>query len=246
MAGYGKWIVGALGWAVGGPLGALLGVGIGAMVDKVFSMGTNVEPYDRDHIRTGQRNSFLLSLMVLSSAVMKADGKVMKSELEYVKNFIRLNFGEQAVQEALRLLKDLLQKDINIEEISQQIAMNMPVSQRLQLLHFLCGIAQADAAPSQVEIDVLRRISAALRIPYADSESVFAMFGKSIEDAYTVLGIDSSATDDEVKKAYRRMALKHHPDKVANLGDDVKKAAEEKFKSIGQAYEKIKKERGLN
>lgn len=246
MAGYGKWIAGALGWAVAGPIGALLGLGLGAMVDGLISLGKDVEPYNGERMHVGQRNSFLLSLLVLSAAVMKADGKVMRSELEYVKNFIRMNFGEQAEHEAMSILKDLMHKDVPIEEISGQIAANMPISQRLQLLHYLCGVAQADASPSQSELDVLRRIAAALRIPDADSESVFSMFGSTVEDAYKVLEIDPSATDDEVKKAYRKMALKHHPDKVSSLGDDVRKAAEEKFKSIGEAYEKIKKERGLN
>lgn len=244
--GYGKWIAGALGWAVGGPIGALLGISIGALIDRAVSSGKEMESYDSERMNVGQRNSFLLSLLVLSAAVMKADGKVMRSELDYVKNFVRLNFGESAVNEALRILKDLLHKDIDIEQISAQIVLNMPSSQRLQLFHYLCGIAQADASPSQVEIDVLRRIAAALRISQADCDSVFAMFGGSVEDAYTVLEIDSSATDEEVKKAYRKMAMKHHPDKVSALGDDVRKAAEEKFKNISEAYEKIKKERGIN
>jgi DnaJ like chaperone protein len=99
---------------------------------------------------------------------------------------------------------------------------------------------------SQAEMDILKRIAAAMRIPSQDAESMFAMYGSSVEDAYKVLEIERTATDDEVKKAYRRMAMKHHPDKVATLGEDVKKAAEEKFKKITEAYDKIKKERGLN
>ncbi len=75
--------------------------------------------------------------------------------------------------------------------------------------------------------------------------SVFAMFGAGADDAYKILGIEKDASDDDVKKAYRSMAMKHHPDKVANLGEDVRKAAEEKFKSIQNAYERIKRERGL-
>lgn len=244
--GYGKWIVGALGWAIGGPIGALLGLGLGAIIDGAISGSMGVETVDGDRIKVGQRNSFLLSLLVLSSAVMRADGKVMRSELEYVKDFVRRNFGPAAVPEALNILKDLLKKDLNIEEIADQIVMNMPVSQRLQLLHYLCGIAQADAVISTAEMNILHRIASALRIPKQDSDSVFAMFGGTVDDAYKVLEIEPSATDEEVKKAYRRMALKHHPDKVSTLGEDVRKAAEEKFKQISMAYEKIKKERGIN
>lgn len=245
MAKYGKWLVGVVGWAIGGPIGALLGFTIGSVIDAVSS-GLNVEKVDPDKIRVGQRNSFLLSLLVLSSAVMKADGKVMKSELEYVKSFIKYNFGSQAVKEALGILKNVLSKSVNIQEIAAQININMPLSQRLQLLHYLYGIASADGSVSAAELAVLREIAAALRIPANDSESIFSMSGRTIEDAYKVLEIDPSATDEEVKKAYRKMAVKHHPDKVASLGEDVRKSAEEKFKSIQESYEKIKKERGIN
>jgi len=242
--GYGKWLAGFMGWAVAGPIGALLGFGIGAVVDQVVG-SSSVQPVDGNNIRTGQRNIFLLSLMVLSAAVMKADGKIMRSELDYVKDFIRRNFGEYAIPEAMRILKGLLQKSVPVDEICAQIAYNMPSSQRLQLLHYLCGLAAADATASAAEISMLQRIAMALRLSQSDIDSVFAMFGGSVEDAYTVLGLSSNATDDEVKKAYRVMAMKHHPDKVASLGDDVRRAAEEKFKSIQDAYEKIKKERGI-
>jgi len=243
--GYGKWIAGFLGWSVAGPLGALLGFGLGAMMDGVISSSRSVEQSGADDLRTGQRNSFLLSLMVLSAAVMKADGRVMRSELEYVKQFIRRNFGEYALPEAMRILRDLLKKDVPVDEICAQIVLNMPSSQRLQLLHYLCGLAASDSAASSPEVEMLRRIAHGLRIPESDMNSVFAMFGAGVDDAYKVLGLDRNASDEEVKKAYRSMAMKHHPDKVANLGEDVRKAAEEKFKSIQNAYERIKRERGI-
>lgn len=244
MAGYGKWIGGVLGWVVAGPLGALLGVGIGALAES-FSYRTDISASDGEKVRRGERNSFLLSLLVLSAAVMKADGKVMRSELDFVKNFVRRNFGDHAVSEALAILKDLLGKDIDTGAICSQISRNMPPLQRIQLFHYLCGVALSDGTPLAAERDILERIGRALDIPQSEIDSVFGMFGDSLDDAYAVLGITSSATDDEVKKAYRAMALKHHPDKFATLGEDVRNAAEEKFKSISAAYEKIKKERGM-
>ena len=116
---------------------------------------------------------------------------------------------------------------------------------RIQLLHYLTGIAQADGTVSTPELEVLRRISATLGISRDESESIFAMFDKGIDAAYQVLEIEKSASDEEVKKAYKRLAVKHHPDKVSNLGPDVQRAAEERFKSISEAYEKIKKDRGI-
>lgn len=236
--GIGKWIGGILGWTLAGPFGALLGVGLASLFEKGSGSYFSQQPQ--------QYNNFMVSLLILSSAVMKADGKVLRSELEYVKNFIRTNFGEEALPDALKILKEMIQRDVNVDEVGTQISMNLPISQRLQLFHYLCGIAKADGSLSEAEVQILRRIGASMRIPQQDVDSMFAMHGGSVEDAYKVLEIDRTATDEEVKKAYRRMAMKHHPDKVATLGEDVKKAAEEKFKKISEAYDKIKKERGIN
>ncbi len=144
------------------------------------------------------------------------------------------------------MLKDLIKKDVDIDEVSAQIVVNMPISQRRQLFYYLVGIAQADRHPSQAELDVLRKISVSLRLPGPDVESIFSIFGNSLDDAYKVLEIDSSVDDNELKKAYRRMVVKYHPDKVATLGEDVKRAAEEKFKAVQEAYDKIKKERKIH
>ncbi len=240
MGGYGKWIAGILGWVTVGPLGALLGFALGTLADSLVAEGRSAGGTQ------AQRGSFLLSLLVLSAAVMKADGKVMKSELEYVKAFLRRNFGDQAVREALPILKELLSREVDIDGVSRQIADNMPLEHRIQLLHYLCGIAMADGVHLPSELDILKRIAGGLDIPSRESSSVFSMFGPSIEDAYSVLGISPSATDEEVKKAYRVMAMKHHPDRVSALGEDVRKAAEERFKSIADAYDRIRKERGIN
>ncbi len=238
--GYGKWISGALGWALGGPIGGILGFALGSVFDHSEPAGTNSK-YDSSE----QRNSFLVSLLILSSAVMKADGKVMKSELDYVKRFISDNFGADAVNQSSVFLRDILQKEVDIKSVGEQIRINMNASARLQLLHFLTGIAMADGHVSSDELKVLREISVALGIPVNDSESVFAMFDKGLDAAYQVLEVDKNATDEEVKKAYKRMAVKHHPDKVSSLGADIQKAAEEKFKKIQQAYDTIKKDRGI-
>ena len=244
--GIGKWITGAIGWALGGPLGGLVGYLLGSLFEgdriqseRVYSSG--------GFSANEQRNSFLVSLLVLSAAVMKSDGKVLRSELDYVKDFIRRNFGEAALPQALQILKAALDKDINLPEICAQIKLHMEQSQRLQLYHYLVGIANADGHISQVEINDLKNIAAYLGIPAQEADSILAMFGGSdLDHAYKVLEIESSASDEEVKKAYKRLAIKHHPDKVATLGEDVKKAAEEKFKAIAMAYDIIKKERGLN
>ncbi len=248
--GYGKWISGALGWVVGGPIGGLIGFAIGSLFERGAAAGQsgNAGRYYSSGYAAGApgaRNSFLVSLLVLSAAIMKADRKVMRSELDYVKDFIRRNFGEDAVQDALSILKQLLNREINVYEVGTQIRDNMNYSQRLQLFHYLVGIAAADGHVAEDEISMLKTVAGAIGIDARDTDSVLAMYDDGLDSAYRILEIPRTATDEEVKKAYKRMALKHHPDKVSSLGPDVQKAAEEKFKMISQAYDKIKKERGL-
>ena len=263
-----KWIAGFLGWVSAGPIGGLLGFLIGAVVDSglnaaklmggeqnasgfgtgsSFGTGTTYQrTYRTGYSATEQRNSFFVSLLVLSSAVIKADGRVLQSEIDYVKNFIRTNFGESAVSEAMRILQELNAKEVNLYSVGSQIADNMNYSQRLQLFHYLAQLAVADGDFSRKEKDVLEVIASMIRITSTDAASVIAMFWKDDDSAYSVLEISPSATDDEVKSAYRRMAMKNHPDKVATLGPDVQRAAAEKFRQVQEAYETIKKKRGIN
>ena len=78
-----------------------------------------------------------------------------------------------------------------------------------------------------------------------DFESIKAMFYDSSDSAYLILEIEKSASNDELKKAYRKMVKKYHPDKLQHLGEEHVKGAEEKFKQVQKAYEQIQKERGL-
>ena len=252
--GAGKWIGGILGWVAFGPIGALLGYIAGSAVDRAADVARQISAgsYEgtpggaRQYSAAEQRNSFLVSLLVLSSAVIRADGRTLQSELDYVKAFVRQNFGESAAPEAMRILTDLSRQDVNIYSVGGQIATFMNYSQRLQLFHYLAGIANADGDFSASEKSVLEAIASAIRLNSSDASSVIAMYYKDTTSAYAVLEISPSATDDEVKAAYRRMAMKNHPDKVASLGPDVQKAAEEKFRKIQEAYETIKKQRGIN
>ena len=163
-----------------------------------------------------------------------------------MKDFIRRNFGDAAVDDALRVLERLNTHQVNIYEVGPQIARFMNYSQRLQLFHYLVQIAIADGQFDKSEKSVLEAIATTIGLSASDAASVIAMFYKDTNSAYSVLEIQPSSTDDEVRQAYRRMAMKNHPDKVATLGPEVQKAAEEKFRQIQEAYETIKKERGLH
>ncbi len=185
-------------------------------------------------------------LMALSAAVMKADGKVLKSELNYVKTFFNQQFGPQFGRQHLQTLKQFLDSDeIPLQRICGDIRVRMQPPVRVQLLHYLFGIAKADGDVSPSEINVIQRIAEMLGVSRADFESVKNMFYRNVDSDYKILGVESTATDDEIKKAYRKMAIKFHPDKVSQMGEEYQKGAKEKFQKIQDSYEAIKKQRGM-
>jgi DnaJ like chaperone protein len=246
-AAYGKWIGGGLGWAFGGPIGGILGFIFGSMVDGMqsgeyaYSGQTTMSP-DADRTR---RADFSISLLTLASAVMKADGQVLKSELEYVKRFLVQQFGQEEAERQLLLLRDILKQEIPLHDVCFQIRDMMGYPSRLQLLHFLFGLAGADGHHAPSEVDLIQTIARYMSISETDYQSVRAMFIKDLGGPYKILGVAPDATEEEIKKAYRQAAITHHPDKVAHLGDDVQHAAKEKFQQINAAYEEIKKQKGI-
>ncbi|MDX9751637.1 MAG: TerB family tellurite resistance protein, partial [Flavobacteriales bacterium] len=245
---YNKWIGGGLGWAFGGPIGALLGFAVGAMLDRMQEGVTVAEPQPRAHRRaTTTGGDLTMSLVVLTAALMKADGRVTRTELDHVRRFFVRQFGTEQARQLLLVLRDVLKQDVPVHQVCMQIRQHMPHPARLQLMHYLIGLAHADGTIHRPELALLRRIAADMGVSEKDLGSLSAMFRTADpRAAYTILEIVPSATDDEVKKAYRRMAMKYHPDKVAQLGEDVQKAAGEKFKKVQEAYEAIRKERGMN
>lgn len=239
---FGKWLGGGLGFVMGGPIGGLLGFLVGSMID-----GSTVQTSTyRTGTATTSRGDFGMSLLVLVAAVMKADGKVVKSELDYVKQFFARQFGQESAKQALLMLKDILKQEIPVRDVCLQIKGNMDYSSRLQLLHLLFNVSLADSVIHSSEIEIIEKISVYLGVTSSDFLSIKNMFIPETDSSYKILEIDPASNNDEVKKAYRRMAMKYHPDKVNHLGEDFRKSADEKFTRVNEAYEKIKKERNMN
>ncbi len=256
--GYAKWIGGFLGLLGGGFLGGLAGYALGSLVEMAFSAGGGSQAEEQisggEPSGKGKRNGFLFSLLLLSADVIQADGKIMHSEMEQVRKLLRASYGESAVEQGDEILKELFEKrkqlgaaewDRQIQQSCVLISRQLSPEQCMQLLAFLCEIAKADGKIDPTEIDRLHLIAGYLKLAPSMVDQLLNLGSTTLEDAYKVLGVSPDATDDEVKKAYRKMALQYHPDKVATLGDDVKAAAEKKFKEIGAAKERIWQARGL-
>jgi DnaJ like chaperone protein len=239
MANWNKWLFGGLGWAFGGPIGAILGFALGSISED---MTQSVSPGTEN---TYVPNDFSAALLVLCAAVMKADQRVMKSEVEFVRTFFSRQFGETHTNQRMLLFREMLKQEISIGQVCGQIRSNVDAPSRLQLLHLLFGLASSDGAVGEEELTVIGQISHLIGINPRDFESIKAMFIRVKDSAYKILEIEPAASDDDVKKAFRQMAIKYHPDKVHHLGPEYQKDAQEKFKKINEAYAQIRKERGM-
>jgi DnaJ like chaperone protein len=244
----GKWILGGLGFAVGGPIGSIIGVLIATLFEK---NGTdNQTSSSTSRTFRAQRTTagdVRVSIIVLIACVIKSDGRVLKSEINYIKPFLLKTFGEAGAKQALLLLKELLKQDIDAKAVAQQIGQHINYSTRLELVHLLLAVANADGELHELELEIISSISKNMSVQDADYQSILALYqrGKDANWAYTALEITPSATNEEVKKAYRRMAMKYHPDKVANAGEEIRQQATDKFRAINEAYEHIKQQRGI-
>ncbi len=252
-----KYIFALIGYFFGGKnfLAAILGFFIGSFVDGIISnkkrVGTSnhsqTNPFDDYQRRQTVVNDYANMLMILSAAVIRADGKVVVSELNYIKAFFNQQFGNVFSAAHLQTLKHYAEGNaIPLQQVCMDIKMRTPVEVRIQLLHYLFGAANADGEIVAAEMQVIQKIAQYLAIPAADFESIRNMFYHDANSDYKVLGIESSASVDEIKKAYRQMAIRYHPDKVAYMGEEYQKGAQEKFQKIQEAFDSIKKLRGFN
>jgi len=226
---------GTLGWAFGGPIGGILGVIFAGSSDTTYKQ-----------IKQSRAGDFMVSLLVLFAKVMKADGKLLKSELDYVKSFLKRNLSRQQSQVFIKMFQEILKQDYSTVEICRQIQQSMDHPSRLELIHVLFGLSASDGEIHPEEVKVIHTISGYLNISNKDYESIKAIFIKDMDSSYKILEINSDASDSEVKKAYRKMAVKYHPDKVAHLGKEIQNTAEEKFKAVSDAYTEIKKQRNIS
>ena len=240
-----KLLWGGLGWVVAGPIGAILGYAYGSMSSESTMGNIGMNHRSRRSIKT-RHGDFVISVLVLLAKVMKADGKLLRSELDYVKNFLKQQFGVQQAKELMMVFKEILDQDYPLRDVCRQIQRSMDHPSRLELIHILYGLSASDGDVHEKEVHVIQSIANYLNINKNDYESIKAVFAKDSEAPYRLLEIDPSASGEEVKKAYRKMANKYHPDKVSHLGKEMQDLAEEKFKAVNDAYQQIKKNQNIS
>nr|WP_299382466.1 TerB family tellurite resistance protein [Allomuricauda sp.] len=244
-----KWAAAFIGFFIRGIAGAVVGFVLGSFLDSLGGSGSRgggsvFSDFARPSVSPAD---FELNLLSLCSIVIKADGQVSQRELDYVRQYFLSTYGKEKANAIFRTFNDVIKKrEVSAQRICNYLAQRTRYEVRLQLLHFLFGIAQADGQVSKAEVDKLKELAGYLRVGQYDFESIMAMFIKSADNAYKILEIEKTATDDEVKKAYRKMAKKYHPDKVVMENEAIKRGAEEKFKEVQKAYETIQQERGMS
>ena len=256
-----KILLTGLGWTLGGPIGALLGLILGNVLSSDKQLGTGSTTFTGDsahrgpYRNTGTRDDVDMALMILIAAVMKADGQVKRSELDFVKRFLLQNYGEERGKQMLKVLQQLVQQDIPVYDVCVQIKVNTDYNTRYHMVDFLFGLGGSDGAFHPSELSMLRLIAQHLGISQSDYTSIHERHvGHSYsgysgnsgasssfdKDPYKVLGISKDASDEEVRKAYRKMAMKYHPDRVADMSEEMQRNAAEQMKEINQAYDEIK------
>lgn len=245
-----KWIAAFIGMSYRGFPGAVFGFFIGMVIDSF------VNRYRRKsegfHVFTQQNpfqstlGNFEVNLLSLSSLVIKADGEVSQSELDYVRAYFVRTYGKERANATFRTFNDVVKKQgVDAAQICQTMRARTSYEMRLQILHFLFGIAMADGKIKEAELTVLHHISIYLSINNHDFESIKAMFYKSADEAYKILEVDKDAPEAEIKKSYRKMVKKYHPDRLTGMDEAYIKMAREKFDKVQEAYDKIRKERGF-
>ena len=241
-----KLLWGSFGWVLGGPIGGILGYAAASLYDNKARSGSynsyfsgNEPAYPKT-----KPGDFMVSMLVLLAAVMKADKQLLKSELDFVKQFLKNQFHTNDVHDFMVLFKDILNQEYHLRDVCRQVQRSMDHPSRLELVHVLFGLSQADGYIHPDEIKIIHTIARYMNINENDFISIQAMFVRDSESDFKILEVSPDATDAEVKKAYRKMSNKYHPDKVSHLGEELQKLAEEKFKSVNDAYQAIKKQRG--
>lgn len=248
----------AAGFFMGGPIGALIGGILGNIISGQ-EKGARI-PDGSFNSKDKARGEFTISLVVLFAVVIRADGITKKQEILFVKDYLIKNFGKNNAADLMKILKELVEKNIDQKEVCLQIKDNLTYPERLELIHLLFGLAVSDGELVEKEVESIARISSLLGIYNIDLNRIAYMFAgyarrherfesgghkeyatttDKLKNAYEILGLHRNSTKEEVRAAYRTLTKKYHPDRVNHLGPEYIKTATEKFVKIKEAYDTV-------
>ena len=235
-----KWVAAVIGYSFLRFPGAILGFMVGGFFE--FLSKSSIQ------IRTSSYGinpeTFQLNLLALSALIIKADGKIERKELDFVRSFFIGQYGKERADSIFRTFNTEIKKETqHLDQLTRIFVQQTAYETRLQILHFLFGIANADGYISDIELQKLSQVASGMRLRFPDFESIKAMFIKNTDNAYKILEIDPHASQDEIKSAYRRMAKKYHPDKLRGQDPAMIRGAEEKFREVQKAYETLMREK---
>lgn len=242
-----KWIAAIAGFFFYRFPGAILGFVLGSIIDSLVNKDPeSFTPFGQEKKEKVSLGDLELNLLSLASLVIKADGSVSRRELDYVRSYFVATYGKERANATFRTFNDVIKnREISAYRIGAYLSARTHYATRLHITHFLFNIANSDGRVSDLEAKKIKEISGYLRVNLKDFESLKAMFFKSADNAYKILEIEKSATNAEVKAAFRTMAKKYHPDKLQHMDAAYRAGAEEKFRKVQEAYEQIQKERGM-
>ena len=231
-----KWVAAIIGYSFLRFPGAILGFMIGGFFE--FLTKNSIQ------IRTGsysiQPETFQLNLLALSALIIKADGKIQQKELDFVRSFFIGQYGKERADSIFRAFNTQIKKETqHLDQLTRVFVQQTSYETRLQILHFLFGIANADGSVSDSELKKLSQIATGMRLRLPDFESIKAMFVKNTDNAFKILEVDANASEEQIKTAYRKMVKKYHPDKLRGQDPAMIKGAEEKFREVQKAYETL-------
>ncbi|MFQ5900170.1 MAG: TerB family tellurite resistance protein [Thermodesulfobacteriota bacterium] len=239
------WFFGAsLGWFFGGPLGAV----VGAAIQKTLSSNTR-HRIEHSQISTNPEAIFVTNLVAIMTKISMADGNISREERAVIHNFFKrsLGYGGEELRFIEAIINETARRDPDLFQVCNAFNRFADHEKRLILLDLAYNVATIDQVITDGEERTINEIVAALGISSDEHERIKVRF--SVADKkkgpYTVLGIHQSASNDEIKRAYKQLATQYHPDKVAHLGGELVDFATAKFKEINGSYQTLKKERGF-